>query len=267
MAEIIIYITICYTITCLFLCFSSSITKQQIVDSPDFIKLCKRLKSQARVITLNDTIQALKVVSYVGVPANSTIVQVLLQLIRHGVNDLSLHQIIFLDFLMKNIDRNPLVDALKIALPLVFEAQLSLKITQDDVTSLAELLQYACKKQLSDSSVNIIVECIGKLSDSIDVKIAKTVVWSLCELQRPVLNHQALLICCWNILTQNVELCSYTEIDELLDRMVKKIVQKQTYFYHEDFANSCARYVVAKDCGFEEGAWILRKLTRIVRGQ
>jgi hypothetical protein len=48
--------------------------------------------------------------------------------------------------------------------------------------------------------------------------------------------------------------------------MVKKIVQKQTYFYHEDFADSCARYVVVKDCGFEEGAWILRKLTRIVRG-
>jgi FAST kinase domain-containing protein 2 len=241
-------------------------TKEQIVNSPDFIKLCKRLKSQARVITLNDTIQALKVVSYVGVPANSTIVQVLLQLIRHSVNDLSLHQIAFLDFLMRNFDRNPLVDALRIAFPLVFEAQLSLKIPRDDATSLAELLQYACKKSLSDSSVNIIVECLEKLSDSIDVKIAKSVVWSLCELQRPLLSHQALLICCWNILTQNIEECSYTEVDELLDRIVKKIAQKQTDFYHEAFADSCARYVVAKDSGFEEGAWILKKLTRIVRG-
>jgi FAST kinase domain-containing protein 2 len=241
-------------------------TKQQIVDSPDFIKLCKRLKSQARVIALYDTIQALKVVSYVGVPANSTIVQVLLQLIRHGINDLSLHQIVFLDFLMRNFDRNPLVDALKIAFPLVFEAQLSLKIARDDATSLAELLQYACKKSLSDSSVNIIAECLEKLPNSIDVKIAKSVVWSLCELQRPLLSHQTLLICCWSILTQNIEECSYTEVDELLDRMVKKIAQKQTYFYHEAFADSCARYVVTKDCGFEEAAWILKKLTRIVRG-
>lgn len=254
------------SLTCLFdlsKSRNSSMTKQQIVDSPDFIKLCKRLKSQARVIALYDTIQALKVVSYVGVPANSTIVQVLLQLIRHGINDLSLHQIVFLDFLMRNFDRNPLVDALKIAFPLVFEAQLSLKIARDDATSLAELLQYACKKSLSDSSVNIIAECLEKLPNSIDVKIAKSVVWSLCELQRPLLSHQTLLICCWSILTQNIEECSYTEVDELLDRMVKKIAQKQTYFYHEAFADSCARYVVTKDCGFEEAAWILKKLTRI----
>jgi FAST kinase domain-containing protein 2 len=240
-------------------------TMQQIVNSPNFIKLCNRLKSQARVISLDDAVQALKVVSYVGVPANSTIVQVLLQLIRHGVNDLSLHQIIFLDFLLRKFDRNPLVDALKIAFPLVFEAQLSLKMARDDAAGLAELLKYACRKSLSDPSVNIIVECIEKLSDSIDVKIAKNVVWSLCELQRSLLSHQALLICCWNILTQNVEECSYTEIEEILDKMVKKIAQKEAHFYHEGFADSCARYVVARDCGFEEGSWILRKLTRIVR--
>ncbi|XP_033608909.1 uncharacterized protein LOC111868360 isoform X2 [Cryptotermes secundus] len=240
-----------------------SMTNEQIVNSPDFIKLCKRLKSQARGITLNDTIQALKTVSFVGVPASSTIIQVLLQLIRQGVNDLSLHQIIFLEFMMRNFDRNPLVDALRIAFPLVFEAQLSLKMAQDDVTSLAELLQYACKKPLSDSSINIIIECLEKLSEDIDVKIAKSVMWSLCELRRPLPSYHALLIHCWNVITENIKQCSYTEIDGLLSWMVKKVQQKQTHFYHEGFADSCVRYVVDKDCGFEEGTWILRKLTRL----
>jgi FAST kinase domain-containing protein 2 len=240
-------------------------TDQQIVKSPDFIKLCKRLKSQARGITLNDTIQALKIVSFVGVPSSSTIIQVLLQLIRQGVNDLSLQQIIFLEFIMRNFDRNPLVDALQIAFPLVFEAQLSLKMVRDDVTSLAELLQYACKKPLSDSSISIIIECLEKLSEDIDVKTAKSVVWSLYELKRPLPSYYALLIHCWNVITENIEQCSYTEVDDLLGLMVKKVAQKQTYFYHEDFADSCVRYMVAKDCGFEEAAWILKKLIRLVR--
>jgi FAST kinase domain-containing protein 2 len=240
-------------------------TKQQIVNNPDFIKLCKRLKSQARSITLNDAIEALKIVSYVGVPANSTIVQVLLQLIRHGVNELSLQQIIFLEFIMRNFDKNPLVDALRIAFPLVFEAQLSLKVAQDDATNLAEFLQYACKKPLSDCSVNIIIESLGKLSQDIDMKTAKSVVWSLCEMKRPLPSHQALLIRCWDILTHNIQQCSYTEIEDLLSWMVKKTAWKQTQFYHEGFADSCARYVVAKDCGFEKGTWVLKKLTRIVR--
>ncbi|XP_021930969.1 uncharacterized protein LOC110835248 isoform X3 [Zootermopsis nevadensis] len=240
-----------------------SMTKQQIINSPDFIKLCKRLKSQARGISLNDTIEALKVVSYVGVPANSTIVQILLQLVRHRINDLSLHQIIFLEFMMRNFERSPLVDALRIAFPLVFEAQLSLKMAYDDVTSLAELLQYACKKRLSDSSLNSIIESLEKLSEDINVKTAKSVVWSLCELKTPLPSHQALLTKCWDVLAQNIEECSYVEIEDLLTWMMKKISGKHTHFYHEGFADSCARYVVAKDCGFEEGTWVLRKLTRI----
>jgi FAST kinase domain-containing protein 2 len=167
--------------------------------------------------------------------------------------------------MMRNFERSPLVDALQIAFPLVFEAHLSLKMTHDDATSLAELLQYACKKHLSDTSVNIIIESLEKISDDIDAKTAKSVVWSLCELKTPLPSHQALLIHCWDVLAQNIEECSYTETEDLLSWMVKKIAGRYTYFYHEGFADSCARYVVARDCGFEEGTWILRKLTRIVR--
>jgi hypothetical protein len=147
----------------------------------------------------------------------------------------------------------------------VFEAQLSLKMARDDVTSLAELLQYACKKNLSDSSTSIIIESLEKLSEDIDVKTAKSVVWSFCELKRPLPSYHALLIHCWNVITENIEQCSYTEIDDLLGWMVKKVAQKQTYFYHEGFADSCVRFVVAKDCGFDGGTWILKKLARLVR--
>lgn len=242
---------------------NSNFSKQEITNKPEFIKLCKRLKSQARGFRLNDTVEALKIVTYIGVPAQSTIVQILLQLIRQQVNDLSLHEIIFVEFLLKNFDKNPLVDALKIALPLVFEAQLSLKMNRDDATHLADLLNYAAQKKLSDNAVNLIVDCLYEVTNDIDVKTARHIVWSFYEIKKLLPSYHNLLKICWNVLAQNIDQCSYKEIEEFLYWMVNKYSWKQTEFYHEDFVDSCAKYMVTKDVGFEKGSWILRKLTRL----
>jgi hypothetical protein len=45
-----------------------------------------------------------------------------------------------------------LVDALQIAFPIVFEAQM----VREDVTSLAELLQCACKKPLTSRTTSLL---------------------------------------------------------------------------------------------------------------
>ncbi|KAJ4447952.1 hypothetical protein ANN_09962, partial [Periplaneta americana] len=237
--------------------------KKQIVKNPDFIKLCKRLKSQVRAISLNDAIEALKIVSYIGVPGNSTIVQVLLQLVRQGVNDLSLQHIVFLEFIMKNFERSPLVDALRIALPLVFDAQLSLKIDRENVTSLATLLQYACEKPVSDNSINIIVSSLQNLASDIDVRTAANIVFAVSDFKKQSQSFQALLSHCWQVLAENMNECTYIEMEKLLDCMVKKHKWKEVQFYHEEYADACARYVITRDCGFEEGTYVLKKLTRL----
>ncbi|KAJ9599840.1 hypothetical protein L9F63_009880, partial [Diploptera punctata] len=243
--------------------FCSKFSKKQIINNPEFLKLCKRLNSQARGLSINETIDALKIVTYIGIPAQSTIVQILLQLIRKEVNDLSLHEIIFVDFLLKNLDKNPLVDALKIALPLVFEAQLSLKMNRYDAIHLADLLHYATEKKMSDTSLNLIINSLDKVIDDIDVKTARTIVRSLYGNKTSLSSYNMLLTNCWNVLAQNIDQYSYNGMEELLHWMEKKYCKKQTEFYHEDFVDNCASYIVSKDCGFENGNWILRKLTRM----
>nr|CAD7260599.1 unnamed protein product [Timema shepardi] len=113
------------------------------MNTPEFAKLCRKLKTQARTFNINETVDALKIISYMGVHSSSIIVQTLLQLIRHQVNDLSLQQIVFLEFVLKRMKSSSLTDALRIALPLVFEAQLETKIDRSNPSQLAELLYYS----------------------------------------------------------------------------------------------------------------------------
>ncbi|PSN30798.1 hypothetical protein C0J52_15293 [Blattella germanica] len=237
-------------------------SKDQLTNNPDFLQLCKRLKSQSRALSLNDTIEALKVVSYIGVSSKSLIIQILLQLIRQGVNDLSLHQIIFVEFMLKTFERGPLIDALKIALPLVFETQLRLKMDREDISHLADLLKYASKKS-SEASVKLITDCIEMVMDDINVKTAKSIVRSLSEIKIAQPSHRTILEKCWDVLIRDIDQCSYDEVEELAHRMTRKCSGKQTYFYNEAFADSCAKYIVTNDCGFDKGTWILKKLTRM----
>jgi hypothetical protein len=139
-----------------------------------------------------------------------------------------------------------------------------LKMNRDSAIHLAELLSYAVHNKISDSSVNLILDCLDKVADDIDAKTAKSVVWSLKEMRNFLPSHYMLLKKCWSILAERVEQFSYKEVEDLLYIMVKKFSWKYIEFYHEDFVDSCAEYMVRKDCGFDNGSWILRKLSRLV---
>lgn len=70
--------------------FSTSINPTDIARNSDFERLCRSLKRNARFMELNDVIEALKIVSFVGTRANSEITMTLLNLIKHQINDVTL---------------------------------------------------------------------------------------------------------------------------------------------------------------------------------
>nr|CAD7401538.1 unnamed protein product [Timema poppensis] len=145
------------------------------MNTPEFAKLCRKLKSQARTFNINETVDALKIISYMGVHSSSIIVQTLLQLIRHQVNDLSLQQIVFLEFVLKRMKSSSLTDALRIALPLVFEAQLETKIDRSNPSQLAELLYYSVQTRCSDSCIEFLLGALNDLHHELDINSAKNV--------------------------------------------------------------------------------------------
>jgi hypothetical protein len=146
-----------------------------------FIYLCEILNSHIRMMKTYDIIECLKVFIHFKVPIDSLLVQSLLQMIRTTVNDLSLQDIIFTVFLLKRMESTPLRDALLIALPLVFEAQLSTKLDSDNASMLTSSLRFIIQSNINNSKVqNIILKSLWKHRNNLDVKLASSVFSSLC---------------------------------------------------------------------------------------
>ncbi|KAJ8943016.1 hypothetical protein NQ318_008334 [Aromia moschata] len=243
-------------------CGSSDVSTNEILRHPDFNKLCRKLKFQSGVIELNETIEALKVISYVGVPSNSTIVQVLLQLIRQDINSLNLHHVIFLDFLVGQFNSSPLVEAFRMALPIIFEIHLPVKIDKRNVTHLAEYLHYASKVDLSKNSIKILVDALLESTEELDGKTAKSIIWSLTDMD-PTEYFAPLLDKAINDLLIHIDELNYTDLESTLSKMVHKYTKKHSYFYNETFVDTCVNYLIDHDLGFKYGVYALRKIGRI----
>lgn len=243
--------------------FSSDLSTRDILVHPDFKKLCRKLRSQAGAIDLKQTIEALKVVSYVGVPSDSVITQVLLQLIRHNINNLNLQQIMFLDFLLSQFNPSPLVDALKIALPIVFEIQLPVQMDYDNINHLADYLFYASRHRMNEASIEKITNALVKYPQQFDAKTAKSVIWSICDMDsygflRPLLKKAI------NSLVVNLDELSYNDMETTLTKLISRYSYKTNYFYDEVFFDSCINYIIDNDLGYKHSIYTLRKLSRVV---
>ncbi|KAK9497099.1 hypothetical protein O3M35_004476 [Rhynocoris fuscipes] len=237
---------------------SSNMSNGEIVRSAEFKQLCQTLKSHIRNLDIDDRVEALKTLSYLGVPATSHIVQIVLQSITKEVNELSLQQIIFFDFLLKDFQSCPLVDALKIALPIVFEANLKLKLDPDSLSHLTDLLHYASRRNLT-TAATYLIDIIMKKRSEIDFKCAKSLVRSLCDLHINDTKHRPLLHQCLDVLVENNLKCTYQDYNTLLSKLVTKFSLKNNFYYHEEFMNSAINFIINNDAGFIEGIWMLRR--------
>ncbi|XP_017776331.1 PREDICTED: uncharacterized protein LOC108562481 [Nicrophorus vespilloides] len=241
---------------------NSNLSIQQIIKHPDFEKLCKCLKKHSGAIELNDSIEALKVMNFIGVQSDSTIVQVLLQLIRHQINDLSLHQIIFIDFLFTHMKSTPLVEALRLALPIVFEIQIPYKLDRENLLTMTECLQYVSKKNVSDKCVETIVNSIVKYRGDIDFRNAMSIVWSICDMEADPYFEQ-LMKRCLDCLIVQFDSLQLTDIETTLSKLVHRVSNKHTFYYNDVFIDLSVNRILDNDLGFEPAIHILRRLFKV----
>ncbi|KAI4468622.1 fast leu-rich domain-containing [Holotrichia oblita] len=240
----------------------SRLSTSQILKHPDFEKICNQLKYHAGAIELNETIEALKVMSFVGVSSDSTIYQILLQLLKHDVNQMTLQQIIFTDFLLSKATSSPLVDALKIALPIVYDVQLPIKLDQTNLTSLAEHLHYVSRRDvISEQSVKRIVNSLMKVK-VFDQRSATSIMWSLCDMP-PKAEFEPLLHKAMKSLFIAGYSVPYHDLETIISKLIKKYKPSAPNYYNADFFDYCANIVISQDLGFETAVHLLRKLLRV----
>lgn len=232
--------------------------------------LCQNIKKHARALDVNDAIEATKVLSFLGVPEDSLIIQTMLQLIRTNINTLNIRQIMFVDFILSRFDRKSnLVDALRLALPLAFQIHLPMELDTQDLPLLKDMLAYCCSHDLPDRCINNVVTGLLLHDQAMDAHAAKSVVWSLCQVnctEEVFPTRVQLLHICYDILTQSLEQLSYDDVLRTAAKIKGRILEKHPEYYHEQLIDAIAGYVVEKKIGFEKSLLVARVLSRIVSG-
>lgn len=211
----------------------------------------------------NEVIEALKVLSFLKVPSNSTIMQILLQLIRHNVNDLNIPQIIFVDFILHQFKSSPLVEALKIALPIIFEAQLNTKMDREDLNHIAEYLHYASKRPVSEKCIEMIVASAIRCKSEMDVKTANSFIWSICDM-KPDVFFEPILLKSFDVLRENIEGLSYSEMETTISKLIKNYSNRFPFYYNEAFFDACGNYVIENNLSFTRAMHVVKKFNYVV---
>lgn len=248
------------------ICYSSHMSNGEVVNNKDFRKLCVILKSQIRHLELDQLVDVMKCLCYLGVPVNAQIFNIVLNLISKQINEISLQQITFLDFIMKDLKPTPLVKALKIALPIVFEANLKIKCNFEDVSQMSDLLFFAAKKKHMENSTDKLVDALTEKRSQLSLKNAKDIVLALCETRHYNDKYTILLCHSLDTLTDSIDKLDFNDIEYLLTRLCIKHSETngKPSYYHEEFCNGCIKMVIEKKYSFEHSLWILKKIIKFV---
>lgn len=235
-----------------------------ILRNQDFENLCKQLRFVSKSLDLNECIEALKILTYIGVPVNSEIAMTLLHMIRNQINDISLGHIIFLEFLLKKVEPTPLIEAFKIALPMLLQIQLGTKMDHENVSQLTDLLLFVTRNAVSEQCIMNIVSALTLHGEELSHDEARSIVWSLSDLKQFNSNHEKLLENCLNVLSKSLHNLSFEFIELTLSKLIDKYVQRFPFFYNEQFYSKCANYIVDNNVGFMNGIYVQKKFNKIV---
>lgn len=185
-------------------------------------------------------------------------------MLRTQINDLTLKQIVFLQFLLTKQTKNkksPLVDALQIALPLIIDNNLKTKIDPENIFLLCDLLQFAAKYQLSQKSVILIVDAL--VPHHLSVQQAKSIMWSLCDLP-PSRKYSDLLDKCFDILSRGIQSLQVAEIDTIISKVLQRVGRNTLFYYNECFIDNVCMTLIDRQVSLNSAVGTLTRITQMV---
>ncbi|XP_050527308.1 uncharacterized protein LOC126897620 [Daktulosphaira vitifoliae] len=242
---------------------SKMLSNEDLIRSPEFTALCHKIINHARYLDLNDVLNSIKCLSYLKVSVKSNIMQMMLQIISKMINELSLQQMTFLHFLLKDLVSCPLVDALKLALPIVFETQIRYKMVENLHLEI-EFLNYITKHRLSQNTFDLVMSRIVKHFDQINPSLVKNLVCSLYSYGFSTEQYINIINKCLNILiTHSDSYLTVNDIEAVLSKMISKTQNESSLFYNEPFSNYIVELLIKKQADFETLSYIIKKFNKI----
>lgn len=155
----------------------SGIQRKEITESLIFDKLCKRTMKRLRYFEASDLITILKSLARLQISANTGIVRGILQLLRHHLQDLTVEQILYLDYLFSKFNTEeeaefestsqinyritsssyevPMMAAIQLALPLLLQIKLDAKeFDPKDISTVIKCIRKGALKGLKANTLN-----------------------------------------------------------------------------------------------------------------
>lgn len=177
-------------------------------------------------------------------------------------------QIVFLNFLLRQMEPNPLVDALLMALPALLQIQIGTKIDYDNVAQLCELLAFVSRNRVSDQCTMNIVNALTMHGVDLNVEQSRRIIWSLSSTSAQIYNPscEKLLDNAIKAMKRDFEKEDFPTICTTLEKMIGKYLYDQNEFqkfYDETLFNKFADLVVMNDLGFANATFLQRELNKL----
>ena len=242
----------------------NSIPPAQLTNHTGFDKMCHMLKFKAPRMEVNDLIVSLKVLNYFGLKSESLIVQRILNLIKDQINELTPNHLLFFSFLLSKMNKTSLTEALQIAIPVVFDLNLSAKLDHNNTTELTELLYFMTSLPMKFSNKNMrsVITALTLHGDSLKLQEARSIVWSFTAMRNIDPSYEKLFNNCMDILNNNYMNLTFDELETTLSKLSLTFLTGQYAFYNEEFFNNCVKFAIAKDVGNIYASYILKKFNK-----
>lgn len=243
-----------------------------ITSHPNFEQLCRRLKRCSPMFTSDELVKSFKFLCSLGVPTNSEISLVLLNLIRHEINHLSVDKIIYLDFILNQTEcRSELQKTIQTALPIVFDLQITQQIDKENsVSELVSVLNYLAKhKNIDIEDINTIHICklLYEKSDEIKSQDAINIIYHLCLIDRFQLpNSIKLMAISIRRLVDQMSDVGIIELLKVIERLIATTVNEFSpfQFHLHSLLNGCAERISQDDLGLHTALSLQKTIKNIV---
>lgn len=230
-------------------------------------KLCKQLRRRSPHMDAGDIINCVKLLSILSAPGSHQTLQILLKLLTKHANSMDLPQIMYTQFLLDKLDadsKSPLSKALEFALPVVFESKLYTELDRNNVQTVTDYLHYSSKCNLSEKTINFLVEVALQHADRLSHYSAKSILWSLCDAKYDNMLHEPLVTACFKKLAQKMNDMKITELATTVSKISRRYSRRAPYFYNESFIDAYCQRLVNADVNPVETLWAIKTTSLLV---
>nr|XP_027232023.1 uncharacterized protein LOC113823559 isoform X1 [Penaeus vannamei]XP_027232024.1 uncharacterized protein LOC113823559 isoform X1 [Penaeus vannamei]XP_027232025.1 uncharacterized protein LOC113823559 isoform X1 [Penaeus vannamei]XP_027232026.1 uncharacterized protein LOC113823559 isoform X1 [Penaeus vannamei] len=248
-------------------------TVEKINSLEEFSSFCHKLWKTSRRMEIDEQLSLLKFLCRMRILSDSKIMQTVLQLLRHSINDLDLRQLIYLDFLLKKLPPTPLSDGLLVAVPVVIDNILKNEILEElSAKDLSQLLAICIDGRINN--IGIILQEVYRQGTIISASLGLSILWSLVmmfvtEGKRIVLSKEESLVRevlmkeCLESISKDLKSLTRQKIETTLEKLCEAHRKKDRCTYNEHFLNAVAKHAVDDQWDFTAVAHTIRRLHRM----